>query len=571
MGALDPLLPPYDPLAWKKMPLAQRGQLVCEAWATQGYGTPPLVYGAYLLKALAYVGGWLFFCTFTPGLGELSTISTWWLEPVAFEKAILFSMLFEGLGFGCGSGPLTGRYFPPVGGLLYWLRPGTTKLAVFPRLPLLGGHRRSLVDVLLYAATVGLLITALIQPVPTGEVLWAIVVVVPVLGLADRTIVYALRAEHFWVTILVFATFTAPLTATGEVSGALLSSAPGWIAGAKAVQLALWFFAGFSKLNHHFPTVVCVMTSNAPLTRGRLHKWMYKKFPGDLRPSSLAVAVSHFGTLLEFSIPVVLLVATGDPLLTVGMVLVLMLHVFITSNVPMGVPLEWNVITVYGAFVLFWAHPEATVFEGIADGPWWLWLTIGLLSFGVPLLGNLMPERVPFLFAMRYYAGNWPYSVWLFKEGAEQKLKQLTTSAPWLDEQLAHFYDEATTTALLGKVMGFRMMHLQGRALAEVLPKAAPDLTERLYVDGELVAGYALGWNFGDGHLHQEALLAAVQAQCGFEEGEVRCVFVEGQPLHRPRMKWRIVDAKTGLLEEGEVSIAEMRARQPWEASAGAP
>lgn len=42
--------------------------------------------------------------------------------------------------------------------------------------------------------------------------------------------------------------------------------AENWIPGAKSVQAALWFWAGFSKLNHHFPAVVGVMTSNSPFT-----------------------------------------------------------------------------------------------------------------------------------------------------------------------------------------------------------------------------------------------------------------------------------------------------------------
>lgn len=29
-----------------------------------------------------------------------------------------------------------------------------------------------------------------------------------------------------------------------------------WVAGAKAIWLAPWFWAGVSKLNHHFPSVV---------------------------------------------------------------------------------------------------------------------------------------------------------------------------------------------------------------------------------------------------------------------------------------------------------------------------
>jgi hypothetical protein len=73
-----------------------------------------------------------------------------------------------------------------------------------------------------------------------------------------------------------------------------------------------------------------------------------------------------------------------------------------------------------------------------------------------------------------------------------------------------------------------------------------------------------LGWNFGDGHLHQEQLLAAVQAQCGFEEGELRCVFVESQPLFQGTLGYRIHDAKTGLREEGKLEVRDLLRRQPW-------
>ena len=32
--------PPYEPLEWATRPFAERGRMVCEAWALQGYGTP---------------------------------------------------------------------------------------------------------------------------------------------------------------------------------------------------------------------------------------------------------------------------------------------------------------------------------------------------------------------------------------------------------------------------------------------------------------------------------------------------------------------------------------------------
>jgi hypothetical protein len=460
-------------------------------------------------------------------------------------------MLFEGLGLGCGSGPLTGRYYPPLGGFLYWLRPGTTKLPVFPSLPLLGGARRTLLDVLLYAALCAAVVRALIAPTIDRELLVPVMVLVPIVGLADRTIFLALRAEHFWTTIVCF------VFADG-VAGA--------IAGAKAVQLALWFWAGMSKLNHHFPTVVCVMTSNSPFTRMPwLRKRMYQSYPTDLRPSRLAEIMAHMGTVLELGVPMVMLLSPGGTSLVVGMVLMLGLHAFITSNVPMGVPIEWNVIVVYGAFALFWAHPEVTIWQ-LGNAPLAAFLVAMLV--GAPLLGNLLPGRLSFLLAMRYYAGNWAYGVWLFKgDCAKKKLAHLTMSAPWVYDQLAKFYDMRTSVGLLGKVMGFRLMHLHGRALPLLVPKAVPNFQDYEYFDGELIAGLVLGWNFGDGHLHREQLLANVQAQCGFEEGELRCIFVEAQPMGGATMGYRIHDAKKGLLEKGELDVAELRTRQPWAAA----
>ncbi len=62
--------------------------------------------------------------------------------------------------------------------------------------------------------------------------------------------------------------------------------------------------------------------------------------------------------------------------------------------------------------------------------------------------------------------------------------------------------------------------------------------------------------------------MESVQAQCGFDEGELRGIFLEGQPLGGSTLSWRIVDAKTGLRDSGELRVSELRARQPWEAGA---
>jgi len=117
---------------------------------------------------------------------------------------------------------------------------------------------------------------------------------------------------------------------------------------------------------------------------------------------------------------------------------------------------------------------------------------------------------------------------------------------------------------LLGKVIAFRAMHLHGRVLQLALPRAVERVEDYEWADGEIVAGTVLGWNFGDGHLHDEKLLAAVQAQCGFEDGELRCIFVESQPLFGKTLTWRAHDAKRGRVASGEVEVAKLRALQPW-------
>jgi hypothetical protein len=325
MGLLDPTPPPYDPIAWQQRPLDERGRMVCEAWAAQGYGTPPGVFAFYAAKLALYLGAWVFFCGLSPSLGGVSSIASWALHPLAFQKAIVWSLLFEVLGLGCGSGPLSGRYLPPIGGFLYFLRPGTTRLPLFPGLPLIGAPTRSLLDVALYLGLVAASLRALVAPSPELAHFLPIVLLLAALGVLDKTIFLAARAEHYWVTLVCFV------------------ATPHWIAGAQAVQLALWFWAGVSKLNHHFPTVVCVMTSNGPLTRfPALRRRMYRDPPSDLRPSRLATVLAHAGTALELGVPIAfLLTPLGTPPVA-AVLLMLALHGYITSNVPMGVPIEWN-------------------------------------------------------------------------------------------------------------------------------------------------------------------------------------------------------------------------------------
>ncbi len=529
---LKPRPPPYDVAEWEKQPFETRLKMVCGAWALHGYGAPISVYLAYVLKIAGYVGVWWFLNA------RVATTAEWWKTPDALLRAVLWSMLYEGLGFGCGSGPLTGRYFPPFGGLLYYLRPGTLKS------PLLGGPRRTILDVIVYLAFCGAAANALWSPTITATHIASVLAPLALLGVLDRTIFLATRAEHYAIALLCFALATEPVAAL------------------KLVWVAVWWWAATSKLNQHFPSVVCVMMSNSPWVPSFFRKKMYVAFPDDLRPSRLATILAHAGTVVEYVFPIVLLVGDGGPLTLFGLATMLAFHTFITSNVPMGVPIEWNVVMVYGAFLLFGAHAPVSV-SAVGSIPLLVILALSLVL--VPVLGNRFPQFVSFLMSMRYYAGNWAYSVWLFRGDASKKLDtHLTKSAPRVYDQLTRFYDHETIVAMLSKVVAFRAMHLHGRLLTMLVPQAVDDIDAYEWLDGEIVAGVVIGWNFGDGHLHDHRLLEAVQSACRFEPGELRCIFVESQPFFVPKLSWRIWDAATREIARGETTIDALQARQPW-------
>jgi hypothetical protein len=520
-------------------------RMACEAWALDGYGAPLSIYLLYAAKVGLYIGAWVLFCQFNAGVDANAGGFDWLMSPVAFQKAVLWSLTFEVLGLGCGSGPLTGRYWPPLAAPLHFLRPGTIKLPLWSSLPLLGRTRRGWLDVALYIALICSAARGLVAPSLSVDLVWPCVVLVAVLGLSDKTLFLAARAEHYWAMLVCFL------------------FVDDWIAGAMVIQVAIWMWAAISKLTAHFPSVVCVMTSNSPVLRaGWMRRAMYRRFPDDLRPSRLARVAAHFGTVLEFGFPILLLLGDGGVLTIVGLGMMLLFHTFITSNVPMGVPIEWNVMVVYGGLFLFGAQTTASPMD-IASP--WLIAFLAVSAGLVPLIGNLWPERVSFLMAMRYYAGNWGHSIWLFRGDAADKLdSHIKKAAAHPTAQLARFYDEDTVVCLMSKVPAFRAMHLHGRAMQVLIPEAVDDIENYEHADGEIIAGMVLGYNFGEGHLHDHRLLAEVQRACGFASGQLRHIFIESQPLFRPRLRWEIRDARDGVMATGFIEVSELMGRQPW-------
>ena len=555
MGFIAPSPAPFDLAEWRTRSHLERIRPLTLDWVENGFGTPSAIYLLYLVKIAVYgAGGLALIGATTKGLGPLGDLSTWWTQPLVFQKAVVWTLLWEVLGLGCGSMPLTFRFLPPVGGFLYWLRPGTMRLAPWPaKVPFTRGTTRTPADVLLYAlllAGCGWLL-ALQEPSRTRWL--ALLVPLALIGLRDKAIFLAARPEIYATMSLVF---LFPLTS--------------FVFGLKLVMLAMWWGAASSKLNQHFPFVVTVMISNSPLQRVKaLKRAMYVDYPRDIRPSWLAGATAHGGTVVELAVPLVLILSRGGALTTVAVTVMVLFHVHITSTFPLGVPLEWNLFVIFATLFLF-GHYASVGASGVSP---LLVLVLALLLVGAPVLGNLRPDLMSFLPSMRYYAGNWATSQWAFAPGAEDKLNQHLVS-PMKTQlvQLTKLYDAPTAELLLYKGLAFRTLHSHGRALLGLLPRAcirtgsqgSHDLDTRSVRDGELVAGMALGWNFGEGHLHGLQLLAAIQERCRFEPGELRVVMLESQPFWRPQQRYTIADAADGVLEEGLVQVADMTSRQPW-------
>ncbi|CAN5383053.1 DUF3556 domain-containing protein [soil metagenome] len=554
MGFLQPNLPQLDLAEWRRGTRNERMRPVVRHLCEVGFGTPDVVYVFYVLKIGLYLLGAMAFAVSTSGVDGFFSVGEWWSAPVVFQKLVLWTMLFEVLGLGCGFGPLNLRFLPPLGSFLYWLRPGTIRLPPWPdRVPLTRGDSRRPVDAVLYAGLLAALLLALLSDVGSSGLLpvWKVVLVLAflgALGLRDRTPFLAARAEIYGTLSLVFLFPVVDL-----------------LVGAKLVFLVIWWGAAVSKLNHHFPFVVQAMMSNSPIWRARSMKQRFhRSFPDDLLPSRLSRALAHGGTAVELTVPLVLVLSGGGWVTTVAATVMIAFHLNIIASIPMGVPLEWNVFMILGILTLF--VDKASVSVGDLDHPAVLLVPLGAAALVV--LGNLFPEKVCFLIGMRYYAGNWDTTVWCLTPTGLDKFDAGTVKAAMLPhQQLEKIYGVEEAEVPLFTGYAFRAMHTHGRAHWALVPRACGTAhdTDYLVLDGELVAGVVLGWNFGDGHLHDERLVAALQARCGFEPGELRVIVLDAQPIHKPTQAYRILDAATGELERGTVLVADMIVRQPWD------
>jgi hypothetical protein len=561
MGLTTGNFPPVDPATFPQMPYLERLKVLSRHWVDYGFGAPKITMIIYVFKALLlYMVGGVLVGTLTSDLDPVHP-AAWWDEPIFYQKVIVWTLLLECLNLAGSWGPLAGKFKPMTGGARYYARVGTIRNPPWPgKVPFTSGDGRTIVDVALYLAVLASLVLALALPGSDDNsltevvgankgliepaVLIAIVALTVTLGLRDKIFFLAARSEQ-WLPALVFFAFFPFVD---------------MIVAAKLLIVIVWFGAGVSKLNRHFEQVISPMVSNTPwLPLKGVKRMHYRSFPDDLRPSRFAKFMAHgpgaFGELVP---PLILLFSHNETVSTVTAVFMICYHAFINSTFPLAVPQEWNIAFAYITAFLFIGFPNHEGF-GLGDmDTALLVLTAGWLLFW-PIFGELRPDKVSFLPGLRQYSGNWATAMWMFAPGREAKLDEgLVKPCLMQKGQLSAIYGEEAAEVVLQQLLGWRSLHSQARGLNSVMiNNLGSDIDVYTPREAEFSCNAITGFNFGDGHFHNEHMLEAIQKRCSFAPGEFIVAWVESEPIGNGRQQYWVWDAGEGIVERGSWAVKD--------------
>ena len=173
---------------------------------------------------------------------------------------------------------------------------------------------------------------------------------------------------------------------------------------------------------------------------------------------------------------------------------------------------------------------------------------------------------------MRQYAGNWAVGAWVMKPGVEERLNELPAGDENQIDQLQRMeptpYEKDDAEMTLQKVVLVADDAQPGpRPVLRCSTLHLDDIESRTIREGEFVCNTMLGWNFGDGHLHDERLVAAVQQrlQPRARRPRGRLLRVAGHAVDHDRPQdYRVIDAALGVVERGTWSVRDCVAEQPW-------
>ena len=296
------------------------------------------------------------------------------------------------------------------------------------------------------------------------------------------------------------------------------------VVAAKIFIVVVWMGAGVSKLQHGFSATVAIMVQNTPWNGSRkLRMATVRDYPNDIRPSTFTHLLAHIGgTTAEIVMPLVLLFSPWPWLTWIGIISMWMLHAFIISTIPLAVPLEWNVFFMFCVCFLFANFPAGA---GYGLGDMHPALLVGVVAFALfpIILGAIWPQHVSFLIGLKQYAGNWASTTWSFrdKEKEDRLNERIVKAADNQIDQIEPLFGKEISEIFIQKAIAFRMMHPMGRMHITLHMRHSGDIDTRVMREGEFISNTLTGWNFGDGHCHDERLVEAVQQRCSYEPGDL--------------------------------------------------
>jgi len=488
------------------------------------------------------------------------------------RRFIVYNVLHGVTGFGATSSLLGFRFKIAVGGpMLHFLTPGTICSPLLPFVASLFScgvpGRRSIVTVVAYAAYVATLVRALQQPeAMTTETLYPVYAMMAATLVLDLSIFQAGRGEQYcyMVVCLMF---------------------DDWISGCQIVQLGLWIWAGVSKCGPWFPPVFPFLTKDSLhclLMPKQFHAKMFcKDFPADMNPSNFSTFVAVCGSSLEIIFPVSCCMANPSVAMfgTIGMCLY---HCFIINTLPFASVFEWNYFCIIMAIFLFYPGVHTFAFPH-SHG---LIAFLSVVSFAVPLLGNIAPNIVPFLVSYRPYMGNWRFAFYVCHKKAADKHKKLKSwENPWTEENGKWFYGLLGGIGKQGfeameqwnYILGASLMYVPGyRAFVPIMEKLCEDngwdINDVLWSHSEPYQNQIFGWSLGTGWIAaRECVRQAYNEICNFDEKEM--YFIQFEPCStfacgNYGVQYRCFDVTKGPTDaqyHGKVPYKELSEGQPME------
>lgn len=547
-----PADPPLRGSEWEKSSFREHARAWNQQVVGDGNALPHVVYVFVVLKLSVYVALFWFKLRDAdlPLFGEQN-----------FKRFLLYNMLGDLLGTNASSGPLAFRLKFTFVAWYNLFMPGSITAPLVPGVP----STRNVFQSIGYLALLYLLVAAVRAPTIAFEQIAPIAGTLTLLVPFDLVTFFACRGEHYgYMLICCLAPWQHALT------------------GCQLVQLALWFFAGTSKAGPWMKYVMCFMMPNSLLMRmtdalGVLRfKWLFVEHPKDLRPHPLLKLLADFGCTSEMLLAG--LCASGVAIggVRLGVFAAIGFHCFIISMFPFASVMEWNVVCLYMILHLFEHHSLSmgAVSALIAEQPL-LSAFLAVVLLAIPIFGQLLPKRVPFLAAYRPYAGNWRKSWHVVDAKALHKLRKLKTlEGPLIGEnaQLLWGSNPPLCEQLEEYFVGNMIFFPHFRPIIPIVEKlkearAWRGHNECALLFNETFVNAVFGWSLGNGDFIKGTYFAALSSTCGFVLGECYVVVFEPCGLLDHTAEWHVVDVcePTKKLIHGKAPYADLEGFQPAE------